>query len=332
MSDNLTDQYDYHPRTGDETLRIPLGLEFQPATTMADSKHQRRIAAMIALPVTAVVCFACLAWVPMAALIKVPLFLLVIPLAVLYACRFLLLDERTVRRAWKGMNERDLIMPEGKLWGIYRIDDDAPYICYFVGGQIGIYLLAHKGMTVGRTLSRDVNANWDGLADAYQEAGKRNITVRHIDFMGTLDDRPRFERMYTDLAQAPNEDFRNIGTAIIANLEEEQRGSRTPSDVFCLSLDASRASAEALIEGYRAFSSILISRGNWMSVQPLDRTLLGQLTETIYGIDNFSVADALNSSVSASYSGSIHPIYVETAGGQKRYISDETSRGKVTTK
>ena len=67
-----------------------------------------------------------------------------------------------------------------------------------------------------------------------------------------------------------------------------------------------------------------------MSVQPLDRTLLGQLTETIYGIDNFSVADALNSSVSASYSGSIHPIYVETASGQKRYTSDETSQGRVT--
>ena len=189
----MSTRNDMRPQVGDESISIPLTLD----KPQVNGKERWRNRLYMAAGAGAIAFFLDLAYLIGSGAglgAKLIVCIVLIPSVASLIIRHLILEEREFRADLMEQLANDYRMALSNIWGIYRIENTPPYVCYFkTGGRMGIFIHANKGSRVGNDTAQAVFDHYEGYAYAMREAGRRSIMVGHIDYMGSIGKDERIE-------------------------------------------------------------------------------------------------------------------------------------------
>lgn len=308
---------DMRPQVGDESISIPLTLD----KPQVNGKERWRNRLYMAAGAGAIAFFLDLAYLIGSGAglgAKLIVCIVLIPSVASLIIRHLILEEREFRADLMEQLANDYRMALSNIWGIYRIENTPPYVCYFkTGGRMGIFIHANKGSRVGNDTAQAVFDHYEGYAYAMREAGRRGIMVGHIDYMGSIGKDERIEGLNEDLANTENPSLRNdVLRPTYENLAALQEHATTPGDVYLLATTKGTGSYEDLHEAAIAFKTALCEEANWASASYMPPHEIGALAKKYFALLTFSASDAIRQSTGqVNYKRFLRPTRIIHADG-----------------
>ena len=212
-------------------------------------------------------------------------YLTVVILGYSFFLRFVVFKENSYRKKFKANEERaDDIL---SYWGIYKIDDQYPYICHFIDGKRGIFVSLLKDVFVGK--GEDVvSRHYDAVADAYNVAHRLKVDMLSVDYMDSVGNDTRINSLYTELSHNSNEQLKTMMGYLYKGLLDNVEGEFASYDAYVLT------TGNKAVDLKRALGLIVSEflNGNYVAYRVLDSTGVKSMCATLTNNANFSVAEA----------------------------------------
>lgn len=302
---------DIRPKIGDSVVPLPYTLE--PPKVNGAKRYRSRI--LFATGLGVILTIFDLIWLVGSGtswLLK-PFILAIVVYLEILAIRYLLLEEHQYRQDLERQYSTNFDLSPGDLWGMYTIDKDYPYFCYFRSGRVGIFALFDKNVRIGRDTDAHHYEHYEAIAEGYRFAGSRGATVCHIDHMGSIGVDERLDNLSNELRECTNEDVRDVLTEVYAKLKVDAKNNTASQDVFCLTV---RGTTQDLWDAFVGFKDHLL-RANYVSFRILNQEELRQLTQDLYNLVEFSAQEASMSAASNNERKIFTPVLLQHADGSR---------------
>jgi hypothetical protein len=234
--------------------------------------------------------------------VKYPLALLLI-YAYLFFLRYFVFREGRISDAYETMIENDYRVSTNMFWNIYDVSKTAPYIVYFANGLKGIFIRFDKDVIVGKEDYMEYK-HFEGIADMYNVAHTLKLDMVNIDYMDSVGNDPRMDKMRAVAVNASNPELKAILTSIYANLEHEMSLDYTSFDVY---LFTSRGREEDLWYNVRQVIEYGL-KANYKSYSLIPPEELRKMAQAIFNIQDFSLNDAMKEVINSTLNNRVRPI------------------------
>lgn len=241
--------------------------------------------------------------------IKIPL-AVVILLGVMFLVRFVLLKEYKRKEEYKALLSSDYKLEYKSIWGIFKVEDNYPYICRFRNGKSGLYIRLNKDVILGKYAESEY-AHYEAIADAYNLAGAGRVQMVHLDYMNNVGTDERLESSFVALENVSNPDLKDLLTDMYSYQQNNMQKRVSTFDTYVFLWTGNDVTA------WNTISRILncFLDANYRSYQILGEKGLRELAKVIFNLKDFSVVKASSDTFDVTGTSSVVPISVTSADG-----------------
>lgn len=301
MEDNFT------PQPGDTSISIPVTFDYRGGRG-ANIKHK----------ITAVIVFLVIAIVGSIFFWKSDNFFLwqkfIYDLILLYICllgiRYIALKELYFSDMFEKMKKENGILELGTIWGIFDIDTEHPYTCYFKNGYKGVFVRMERDTITGKPDNAEYY-HYDALGNAYNLAHALNMNIVSIDYMDNVGNDPRLGKLYADLNDVDNPYMKEMLIDIYDNLQEEMQMNYSSFDIY---LFLTRDKFSSFMYNVQRVAGAMLG-GNFLTYKMLSRNEIAGVCTALFNLEDFSVIQACEDVYEGEHHRGIIPIKVTHADG-----------------
>lgn len=250
------------------------------------------------------------------------LYALLLFIGVTLAVRFLFWKEKYFRKQREDLINHKYLYDYNLFWNICEISEGYPTIVTFASGLQGMFVAFDKDIVVGKGPYARYDHH-EALSEAYRVMACKKIECIHIDYMDTVGKDERMDGLFKNVNKCDNADIRQVMNMIYNNVQNEMNNSYASYDVY---LFLGRNKGMAFWDDMKKVISYF--RGaNYVREHILNKEEIGDLVESVFNIDDFSVIRA-NEGVFAGKRDSsfIKVIWKEKDG--ERTIVNKTTKEK----
>ena len=218
--------------------------------------------------------------------------------------RFIVFKEVYFSDLYEEMLETDKKLNINTIWSIFEIEQSYPYICYFSNGYKGIFVRMERDTITGKDNSAQYK-HYEAIGQAYNLAHQLNMNVVNIDYMESIGDDTRLDKLYQDLVDVKNEDMKEMLIDIYDNLRDQMQDVYSSTDVY---LFLTRDVYGSFVYNVQQVVSTMLG-GNYLSYSILDRIGIGNICSALFNLEEFSVIEACSNIYDDTISG-IRPISI----------------------
>ena len=301
MEDNFT------PQPGDTSISIPVTFDYRGGRS-ANIKHK----------ITVVIVFIVISIIGTLICWKKEDFFLwqrfvynfILLYGSLLCIRYIGLKELYFSDMYEKMKATNNILDLSTIWGIFDIDLEYPYICYFKNGYKGLFVRMERDTITGKSENADFD-HYDALGNAYNMAHALNMNIVSIDYMDNVGNDPRLGKLYSDLNSVSNPDMQDMLVDIYDNLQEEMQMNYSSFDIY---LFLTRDKFNSFIYNVQSVANMMLG-GNFLTYKVLNRNEISGVCTALFNLEEFSVIEACESVYEGSRHKGIVPITVTRADG-----------------
>lgn len=215
--------------------------------------------------------------------------------------RYFVFKEKKYRKMFQEEEERpDTIT---SYWGIYKIEDQYPYICHYIDGKRGIFVSLLKDVFVGKG-DDVVSRHYDAVSDAYNVAHRMKADMVAVDYMDSVGNDTRITGLYIELSHNSNEKLKNMMGYLYRGLLDNVEGEFASYDVYCIT------TGNKAVDLKRVLSAVVgeFLNGNYVAYRVLSSSRLKQMCATLVNNPSFSVAEACEKVLNVTSFRSFKPL------------------------
>ena len=218
--------------------------------------------------------------------------------------RYFVFKEIYFSDLYEDMLETDKKLNINTIWSIFEIEQNYPYICYFSNGYKGIFVRMERDTITGKDNSAQYQ-HYEAVGQAYNLAHQLNMNIVNIDYMESIGNDTRLDKLYQDLVDVHNEDMKEMLIDIYDNLREQMQDVYSSTDVY---LFLTRDTYGSFIYNVQQVVGKMLG-GNYLSYSILDRIGIGNICSALFNLEEFSVIQACNNIYDDTVTG-IRPISI----------------------
>lgn len=311
------------PTKGCRTLTLPVTFDYSGGRS---EKRKSRILLSVILMVLATIAMVGIVFNKEGNFIVNIIFGVGIFVVTLYVVRYPIMGEKTLRRGYDRIDESDMRESFKKIWGIYDISDEYPYICRFRSGKSAIFVQLNKDVILGKYSDSEFS-HYEAIGDAYNLSGSGSIQICHIDYMSNVGFDESIENSFAQLADVENPDLKDILTDIFSYQQLQMMERVTTYDVYAFYWKGSDSLA------WNSIRDILscFMDANYVSYKVLDVNSLRLLPMYLFNLHEFSVIRAKQSAFEVSTKSTITPISISRSDGsyEKLNLTSDEQKEKM---
>lgn len=245
--------------------------------------------------------------------------------------RYYIFKEQYYSDIFEQLKEVKNLIPVTKLWSIFDIDYDYPYICYFKNGMKGVYVKMEKDTVTGKGENACYD-HYEAISNAYNKCWGLNMDIRHIDYMDNVGNDSRLQNMYDNLKNVSNPDMEEMLIDIYSNLQDEMSLNYASFDIY---LFMTRDKLENFAYNIQEVCNTMLG-GNFITYRTLNRVDIRTVCMALFNLHDFSVTDACEAVLKGDHHKGIIPIRIIHTDGsedklnltqeEKRIIVEENAR------
>ena len=222
--------------------------------------------------------------------------------------RYLVFKEIYYSDRFETQKETDKQLTTADIWGIFDIDNEHPYVTYFKNGYKGIFVKMERDTITGKSDTAQYD-HYEAIGEAYNLAHSLNMDIVSVDYMASIGNDTRLEKMYQDLDSVKNENMKNMLIDIYDNLHEEMQSSYSCIDVY---LFLTRDTYGSFTYNVQQVAQKMCG-GNYLSYSAMNRDAIASMVVSLFNLHEFSVIKACNTIYDETVSG-IKPISIYKNG------------------
>ena len=238
--------------------------------------------------------------------------------------RFFAFKETYYSDIYETLKETKNELPAERLWDIFDIDWEYPYIVYFRNGRKGIFVRMEKDAIVGKGATAKYN-HYEAISDAYNLAHSLKMDIRHIDYMDNVGNDSRLLLLYDQLKSVQNPDMSDMLLAMYQNLEEEMSRNYASFDIY---LYLTRDKTETFIYNVQAVSNAMLG-GNFITYRVLNRDDIRGVVVALFNLHTFNITDACEAVLNIEENEEIIPIRVLHSNGEVERLNETAEERRV---
>lgn len=303
------------PTKDDYSINIPI--TFDHKGKGRDDARFSFISSLCVLGVTILLAFVIFKGLSYSIWVKIAL-LLADLFAFQLVIRKFVLHEKRYREPIEKMLESDYEMSLDKVWAIYDIDRNYPYICHFKDGKVGVFIRFEKDVVVGK-LGTVMFMHYDGISEAYNTAHKLGLNMVSCDYMDNIGNDARIENLYSKLNDVENELLGDTMYRLYSNLQEEVSQDYACYDVYLFTVKERHI--DSFWDKVNSFCSTMLG-GNYITYKVLDYKDKNLLVRSICNLNEFSIVSACDSVIkNTDLVNGLKPIKIEYVDGRVEVLN-----------
>ena len=230
--------------------------------------------------------------------------------------RFFVFREGRISDAYETMLKEDYKVSTNVFWNIYDVSKKPPYIVYYANGLKGVFVRFDKDVIVGKEDHMEYR-HFEGLADMYNIAHTLKLNMVNIDYMDSVGNDPRMEKVHANAANTSNPDLKALLVGIYSNLEYEMALDYTSFDVY---LFTTRDREEDLWYNVRQVIEYGL-KANYKSYSLFNPEELRKMAQALMNMEDFSLVNAQREVIKSTLSSRVRPIRVIREDGTEQIIN-----------
>lgn len=284
LFESVVEVVNMEPSKDDVTVNIPVTFDYKGGRN--ENKKNKIIATLVCIVLCTIGIVG--TWLNDDIILwKKVLLIVAIFSAELFFVRFYILHEVYYSDIFEQLKEVKNIMPVTKIWSIFDIEYDYPYICYFKNGMKGIFVKMEKDAITGKGKNARYD-HYEAISDAYNLGHSLNMDIRHIDYMDNVGNDPRLVALYDGLKDVSNPDMEEALIDIYSNLQDEMSQNYSSFDIY---LFLTRDKLENFTYNVQNVCNTMLG-GNFITYRVLNRNDIRTVCIALFNLHDFSVTDA----------------------------------------
>lgn len=309
------------PEKTDTSINIPVTFDYKGGRN--ENKKNKVIATLVCLVLGIIVIIG--TWTNKDLILwKRALIVMIVFTVVMYFIRLYLLKEMYYSDIFESLKEVKNIMPVTKIWSIFDIDFEYPYICYFKNGMKGIFVKMEKDAITGKGEFACYD-HYEAISDAYNLCHSLNMDIRHIDYMDNVGNDPRLQALYDGLNDVDNPDVEEALIDMYSNLQDEMSHNYSSFDIY---LFLTRDKLENFKYNVQNVCNTMLG-GNFITYRVMNRNDIRTVCIALFNLEDFSVTDSCEEVLKHQSKQGIVPIRVLHADGTIEKLNETSEEKRV---
>lgn len=292
------------PEPQDTTINIPITFDYKGGR--GENKKNKVIATLVCIVISVILVIGILSNNNLEIWKQWGLVILVLYVFMVFL-RYYIFKELYYSDIMEELKAVKNVIPVTKIWSIFDIDFDYPYICYFKNGTKGIYVKMEKGTITGKGEDARFD-HYEAISDAYNMSHELNMDIRHIDYMDNVGNDSRLQSLYDNLKDVENPDMEEMLIDIYSNLEEDMSENYASFDIY---LFLTRDKLDNFKYNVQSVANQMLG-GNFITYRVLNRVDIRTVCMALFNLHDFSVTDACEEVLKDSKHRGIVPIRLIT--------------------
>ena len=272
------------PEPQDTSINIPITFDYKGGR--GENKKNKVIATLVCLVLSAILIIGTLTNQNLEIWKRWGLVLIIFYVFMIFL-RYYIFKELYYSDIFEELKEVKNIMPVTKIWSIFDIDFDYPYICYFKNGTKGIFVKMEKDTITGKGEDARFD-HYEAISDAYNMSHSLNMDIRHIDYMDNVGNDSRLQGLYDGLKDVENADMEEMLIDIYSNLEDDMSANYASFDIY---LFLTRDKLENFKYNVQNVANEMLG-GNFITYRVLNRVDIRTVCMALFNLHDFSVTNA----------------------------------------
>lgn len=312
---------DMTPQPGDTSINLPITFDYKGGR--GENKKGKIILSIADVLLTVIFTVGCASndnleiWMRF----LLPCVVLYIGLFIL---RFFVFRELWFSDVYETLKATDYDLKLDKIWQIFDIDFEYPYICYFKNGYKGIFVRMEKDAITGKVGNAQFD-HYSAIGDAYNVAHSLNMNIVHIDYMDNVGNDTRMQKLYDDLVFVENPDMQEMLIDIYSNLQDEMSQNYASFDIY---LFLTRDKLNNFVYNMQTVCNYMLG-GNFITYKVLDRFEISRVCVALFNLHDFSIVEACENVLSGVEHHGVIPIKVKHGDGTEEIFNKTTAEKKV---
>lgn len=312
---------DMTPQPGDTSINLPITFDYKGGR--GENKKGKIILSIADVLLTVIFTIGCASndnleiWMRF----LLPCVVLYIGLFIL---RFFVFRELWFSDVYETLKATDYDLKLDKIWQIFDIDFEYPYICYFKNGYKGIFVRMEKDAITGKVGDAQFD-HYSAIGDAYNVAHSLNMNIVHIDYMDNVGNDTRMQQLYDDLVFVENPDMQEMLIDIYSNLQDEMSQNYASFDIY---LFLTRDKLNNFVYNMQTVCNYMLG-GNFITYKVLDRFEISRVCVALFNLHDFSIVEACENVLSGVEHHGVIPIKVKHGDGTEEIFNKTTAEKKV---
>lgn len=202
--------------------------------------------------------------------------------------RFPILEEHKFQRTYSDLLRDDLVVGEKDFWGIYEIEDTAPYFVSFTNGKRGLFVKLERDVIMGMEEQDEFN-HYEAIGDALQQLHRSGISIAMLDTMESIGADDALEENIQRAGNCSNEYIKDALLDIFYNLRDFAQEKYTSVDTFVF---AYRGKDTIFLKLVEAFCKSIME-ANYKSYRFMSKEEIRDEVVNLYNLTDFSVNEAI---------------------------------------
>lgn len=238
--------------------------------------------------------------------------------------RFYIFKEQYYSDVFEELKAVKNILPVTKLWSIFDIDYEYPYICYFRNGSKGIFVKMEKGTITGKGETARFD-HYEAISEAYKMSHSLNMDLRHIDYMDNVGNDSRLQGLYDRLKDVTNPDLEQLLIDMYSNLQDEMSANYSSFDIY---LFLTHDKLENFKYNVQSVASFMLG-GNFITYRVLNRVDIRTVCMALFNLHDFSVTDACEAVLKDEKHKGLVPIRLMKSDGTIEKLNDTQEEKRI---
>ncbi len=312
---------DMQPQAGDYSIQIPITFDYKGGR--GENNKKNNIIIGIVFGILAIGTIAFFVLVDIETWQKV-LYGLVATYIWLFIARIVGFNELYFSDIYETLLERDFTLYTEDMWRIFNIEITYPYICYFKNGMKGIFVSMERDAITGKP-DTAVYDHYEAVSEAYNLAHSLNMNIIHIDYMDTVGNDVRLQKMKQDAGSIQNPKMKDTMQLIYSHLEREMGNNYASHDIY---LFLTREDKANFFYNVQNVASVMLG-GNFITYTMMDREEISTMVKGLWNIHDFSILKACHNLIEDELVDGIRAISVIHADGNVDVLNKTTEEEEI---
>ena len=258
-------------------------------------------------------------WMSQLELWRQLLYELIVVFVYQYLVRMFVFKEAHYSDQYESLKASDFDLSYNDFWGIFEIEEQYPYICYFRNGWRGIFVRMERGPVTGKD-QYAMYDHYEKISDSYNVAHSRDMNIVHIDYMDTVGNDERLNVLYDRASQVANPDMQEMLYDIYDNLKEEMSRNYASYDIY---LFLSKDRSDNFLYSVQTVAGNMLG-GNFITYNILDKLEVASIAKALFNFNDFSLDSALETAIGDAQHTGLTAISLEHEDGTVEKLNKTT--------
>lgn len=312
---------DMQPQAGDYSIQIPITFDYKGGR--GENNRKNNIIIGIVFGILAIGTIAFFVLVDIEVWQKV-LYGLIATYIWLLIARIVGFNELYFSDIYETLLERDFTLYTEDMWRIFNIETNYPYICYFKNGLKGIFVSMERDAITGKPETA-VYDHYEAVSEAYNLAHSLNMNIIHIDYMDTVGNDVRLQKMKQDAGNIRNPKMKDTMQLIYSHLEREMGNNYASHDIY---LFLTKDDKTNFFYNVQNVVTTMLG-GNFITYTMMNRDDISTMVKGLWNIHDFSILKACHNLIEDELVDGIRAISVTHSDGRVDILNKTTEEEEM---